>query len=145
MRALDLAQVNVRSARVNDVTAVLRLWHLARSPASINNDRPGGVKRLLAHDETALLVAEFDNRLIGTVIAAWNGWRGHLYRLAVLPEYRRRGVGRRLVTAGEARLRARGATRIDAAVRDEELGSGEFWVAVGFRRDPGVSRFAKRL
>jgi ribosomal protein S18 acetylase RimI-like enzyme len=40
---------------------------------------------------------------VGTLVAAWDGWRGNMYRLAVLPEHRRAGIGRELVDAGYER------------------------------------------
>jgi GNAT superfamily N-acetyltransferase len=103
------------------------------------------VEHLLAHDPGALLVAQFDELIVGTAIAAWDGWRGHIYRLVVLPEYRLRGVGRRLVASGHERLRALGATTVNAAVGQHEPGPIAFWLAIGYHRDPGMSRFAKTL
>jgi ribosomal protein S18 acetylase RimI-like enzyme len=124
---------------------VLRLWSLARSPAATTTDDSPSIERLLAHDPNALLVAHFEELIVGTAIAAWDGWRGHIYRLAVLPEYRLRGVGTRLVSSGHQRLRALGARRVNAAVGRHDAGVCMFWLAVGYRHDPGMSRFAKAL
>ncbi len=60
---------------------------------------------LLERDPSALLVAELGDQLVGSVIAGWDGWRGHLYRLAVHPDRSREGVGRALLVAAESRLR----------------------------------------
>lgn len=140
----DGAEPGVRQARADDVPAVLHLWSTARSQAATTEDDPGVIERLLAHDPGALLVAHLDELIVGTAIAAWDGWRGHIYRLAVLPEHRRQGVGRRLVVAGHERLRELGATRISAAVGDQDSGPIAFWRAIGYRHT-GMSRFAKSL
>ena len=63
------------------------------------------MRRLLDHAPGSLLVAEEGGEVVGVLIAAWDGWRGGMYRLAVRPERRRRGIGRLLVEAGEAHLR----------------------------------------
>ncbi len=42
-----------------------------------------------------------DGAIVATLIAAWDGWRGNMYRLAVAPELRREGIARTLVEAGE--------------------------------------------
>ena len=77
------------------------------------------------------------------MIAGWDGWRGHLYRLAVRPERRREGVGRALLIAAQARLRALGGQRFDAMVLDDnELGS-RFWLAEGYRRQGDWGRWIK--
>src|SRR3954469_9617811 len=94
----------VRTAAVGDVPAVLALWARARSANASTPDTPESVERLLATDPGALLVAEREGAIVGALIAAWDGWRGGMYRLAVDPDHRRRGIATALVRAGEARL-----------------------------------------
>ncbi|MGO9498921.1 MAG: GNAT family N-acetyltransferase [Solirubrobacteraceae bacterium] len=54
-------------------------------------------------------MAESDEgELVGALIAGWDGWRGNMYRLAVGPDHRRRGVARRSLDAGEEHLRGSG-------------------------------------
>jgi len=96
---------SVRRADARDVDAVLALWARARSANASTPDTPDSVERLLATDPEALLVAEVDGTLAGALIAAWDGWRGGMYRLAVEPAHRRRGIATALVRAGEARDR----------------------------------------
>lgn len=91
-----------------------------------------------------LLVAERAGVVEGRMIVAWDGWRGNLYRLAVDPEYRRRGIARCLVAEAENRLRQRGATRLNALVARENAGAVGFWSAAGCRAD-ATRRFVKRL
>ncbi|NEE56178.1 GNAT family N-acetyltransferase, partial [Streptomyces sp. SID8455] len=67
------------------------------------SDDGDGVARLVERDPDALILAERDGTLVGTVIAGFDGWRCHLYRLAVHPEQRRRGVGGALLAAAEER------------------------------------------
>jgi ribosomal protein S18 acetylase RimI-like enzyme len=43
-----------------------------------------------------LLVAEIDDKIVGSIIATFDGWRGIIYRLAVHPNVRRQGIARRL-------------------------------------------------
>jgi len=80
--------------------------------------------RLTEHSDDALLVAELDGRVVGALVAAWDGWRGDMYRLAMLPEHRRAGIGRSLVEAGHERLRGKGARRISGLVADDEVEAG---------------------
>lgn len=80
-------------------------------------DNEDGVHRLLRHDAGSLLVAEAGESLVGTLIAAWDGWRGSFYRLAVHPDWRRRGVASSLVRAGELRLERHGAVSSASAGR----------------------------
>jgi ribosomal protein S18 acetylase RimI-like enzyme len=91
------------------------------------------------------LVAHENGRLIGTLLVGWDGWRGNMYRLAVLPEFRRQGVASALVEEAERRLRAKGARRITALVISEHEWATEFWRAAGYDVDERMLRFAKNL
>src|SRR5919202_2363545 len=84
--------VHVRAAGPDDAPAVLAMWARARSQNASTPDTAEAVDRLLATDPGALLVAERDGALVGALIAAWDGWRGNMYRLAVDAGHRRLGV-----------------------------------------------------
>src|SRR5688572_22149651 len=108
----------IRPCSLNDVEEVLRLWVEAETEPSAT-DTADDVTRVIRDHGQLFLVAEQDGRLVGTLIAGWDAWRGNMYRLAVLPAFRRRGVARSLVREAEMRLRALGARRITALVVGE--------------------------
>jgi len=137
--------VEVRAATAADVDGVLALWEEARSTAARTPDTPEVVESLLERDPGALLVAESGGQLVGVLIVGWDGWRGNLYRLAVLPGRRREGIARELVEAGHERLRALGARRVTALVGGEEGAAVGLWRAVGYQRDEFVHRFVRNL
>jgi ribosomal protein S18 acetylase RimI-like enzyme len=152
--------VVVRPARRSEIPAVLALWREADAVPSISDD-PASLRRLLDTSEDALLVAETaDNpepggpepggpgaggRLVGTIVAGWDSWRGNLYRLAVLPAARRRGIALRLVAEAERRLAEKGAIRLSALVMSEHDPAVALWLAAGYARDPRVGRFVRSL
>jgi hypothetical protein len=72
----------VRPARVDELSAVLRLWQESDvTPPSIT-DSIEGLTRLMREPGGMLLVARIDGRIIGSVIGGWDGWGGNIYRLA---------------------------------------------------------------
>lgn len=135
----------IRSADLADIPAVLAVWARARSAHAAVEDSAEGVARLLAFDPEALLVVEADAMLVATLIAAWDGWRGAMYRLAVLPEHRRQGIARDLVTEAHRRLAARGVTRITALVADDDDRARGFWLDAGYAHDAAMGRFVLNL
>jgi ribosomal protein S18 acetylase RimI-like enzyme len=135
----------IRSCRTDDIPDVLALWASSRGAAATTPDTPAALRRLLAADPGALLLAEIDGRIVGTLVAASDGWRGNMYRLAVDPQHRRRGIARRLIACGEARLRKRGVPRVTALVDTTDRAAAGAWEAVGYGRDPRCSRFVKTL
>lgn len=132
----------IRGATREDIAAVLDLWVVAGSLPSVS-DSPDGLARLLAADPQALLVAELGGVVVGSLIAAWDGWRGSFYRLAVSPAHRRKGLATMLLREGERRLRERGAVRLTAIVADDEEGAMAFWRAVGYERQQHRARFVR--
>ncbi|MGH2902746.1 MAG: GNAT family N-acetyltransferase [Solirubrobacteraceae bacterium] len=93
----------------------------------------------------SLLVADADGVVVGALIAAWDGWRGNMYRLAVHSEHRRRGIGLALVRAGEEHLRRQGARRITALVAYEDEVAATFWESAGYPRDREIGRRVRNL
>jgi ribosomal protein S18 acetylase RimI-like enzyme len=137
--------MEVRRAARADVDAVLEVWAAARSAAASTPDDVAGVERLIEDGDGALLVAEADGRVVGAIVAGWDGWRGNMYRLAVLPAFRRRGIGRRLVEAGHESLRAKGARRVTALVASDEDEAMALWGATGYDLDESMTRFVRNL
>jgi ribosomal protein S18 acetylase RimI-like enzyme len=130
----DDRPVTLRTATADDIDAVLALWLAAGAhPTSTDDER--SVAALLARDPDALVLAEMNGRLVGTLIATWDGWRGSMCRLAVLPECRRHGIAARLVGQGEQRLQALGCHRVQALVVDSDARALAFWTGVDYVPD----------
>ena len=137
----------IRPPRPDEAQQVLALWQEADATPSPTDTRDE-VTRLLGEASAVLLVVEADGRLVGTVIGGWDGWRGNIYRLAVLPAYRRRGIARALVGEAERRLHRMGARRISALVESDHLWATDFWDSLrasGYRHDERMRRYVKTL
>jgi ribosomal protein S18 acetylase RimI-like enzyme len=130
----------IRSATEQDFESVLALWDAAGGPPSVTDTREG-LHRLLATNKDALILVESDGALVGSLIAAWDGWRGSFYRLAVHADRRQQGVATALRWEGERRLRAWGAARLTAIVADDDCVAMGFWQAAGYARQLHRARF----
>jgi ribosomal protein S18 acetylase RimI-like enzyme len=132
----------LRSAHVVDAPAVLALWREAQAEPSRTDDRES-ITSLIRHDPSALVVAESAGQIVGSVVAAWDGWRGSIYRLAVAPSHRRMGLGRRLVSEAEQRLARAGAVRCQAIVVESDAVATAFWRTSGWEQQAERLRFVK--
>ncbi|MFJ6718011.1 MULTISPECIES: GNAT family N-acetyltransferase [unclassified Streptomyces] len=139
-----MSDLQIAAASAADLGAVLAFWKTAAEGASISDDLPG-VGQLHARDPHALLLARRDGELVGTVIAGFDGWRCHLYRLAVHPEHRRQGIGAALLAAAEERFSELGGRRADAMVLDRNTPAHAAWRAGGYHPEDHWTRWVKPL
>ena len=140
-----MAELILRPARAGELPAILEFWQVAAENDSRPADTTAAVEALHRRDPDALIVAVDGAEIVGTVIAGWDGWRCHLYRLAVAPCRRREGIGGKLIAAAEGRFADFGGTRADAMVLDDNAGAHGIWAAHGYRRQPRWSRWVKPL
>lgn len=137
--------ISYRTAVEADADDVLKFWSTAAEDAHRPPDSPDAVLRLIARDPEALILALDNDVVVGSVIAGWDGWRCHLYRLAVAPTHRRQGIGRRLVAIAEARFTSYGGKRADAMVLDDNDQAHGVWRTAGYAPQPEWSRWVKPL
>lgn len=139
-----MSDLDIRHAALADIPAVLTFWRLAAEGTSISDDHDG-VTRLITRDPEALLLAEREGNLAGTMIAGFDGWRCCAYRLAVHPDHRRQGVATALLDAAERRFTALGGRRVDAMVLEDNVRAHHTWDAAGYRREDHWRRWVKPL
>ncbi|MFI1968086.1 GNAT family N-acetyltransferase [Streptomyces cinnamoneus] len=134
--------IKIRTAVQADAENVLTFWKEAAEGTSITDDTDG-VTRLIERDPEALILAESEGLLVGSVIAGYDGWRCSLYRLAVRPSHRRQGIATALLTAAEERFRAVGGRRGDAMVLEANERAQHAWAAAGYEREDHWRRWVK--
>ena len=135
--------MEIRPFQTADAPAVVRLWQACGLVVPAND--PGkDIRRKLAVQPDLFLVGVVEGRVVAAVMAGYDGHRGWLNYLAVAPERRRQGLGRRMVAAAEERLRALGCPKINLQVRRSNAAVIEFYRRLGFAEDEVVS-LGKRL
>lgn len=113
-----------------DAAAVVALWQAAGLTRPWN-DPAADFARALAAADSAVLVLRDGAALIGSVMVGYDGHRGWVYYLAVAPDRRRHGLGRTLMLAAEAWLRARGCPKIQLMVRTGNADALAFYDRLG--------------
>jgi ribosomal protein S18 acetylase RimI-like enzyme len=105
--------VSIREFRYpDDYPAVRQLWEgMERGVQIGRSDEPKEIEKKIARDPDLFLVAEENERIIGSVIGGYDGRRGLLYHLAVALDHRKRGVGTLLLNEVERRLQEKGCLK----------------------------------
>ena len=141
--------VQLRPATVDDIPALLEFWRTSAEDTNRTGDDTAAVTELIARDPDALVLAveagEGGEEIVGSLVAGFDGWRCHLYRFAVRPDRRRRGIGQALLDAAEERFRAFGARRADAMVLEDNTLAHRAWSAGGYASQPEWRRWVKGL
>lgn len=139
-----MRDVAIRDCRLEEVDAVLELWRQAAATPGIT-DAAHDLRRAITDSPANVLVAEVDGKIVGSIIGTFDGWRGNIYRLAVHPDCRRRGIARALLVEVEKRFARQGTKRITALVEKDHLLAMNFWEAVGYRVDERIVRRVRTL
>ncbi len=98
----------------------------------------------MSRDPELFLGAFEKGKLVGSTIASFDGRRGWINRLAVVPEARRRGIGRQLIERAEKLLRQRGAMIIGANIERENAASLKLFESSGYKIHHDIYYVSKR-
>ena len=133
------ASLVVRTFRDADEPAVTALWARVFGYTEPRND-PARVIEQKRHVQPELfLVAELSGDLVGTTMAGYDGHRSWVYLVAVAPERRGLGIGRRLVLDAVQRLRRLGAPKLNLQINGANARVVGFYEKLGFRVEDRVS------
>lgn len=137
-------EIVLRECQTSDIAQVLEMWQVAETTGS-STDASQYLQIAIDSAASYFILAESGGRIAGSLIGTFDGWRGEMYRMAVHPDFRRRGLARRLAAEAERWMVEQGAKRITALVEREHPWATGFWEAAGYDLDPGMARYARDL
>ncbi|MBY8609139.1 GNAT family acetyltransferase [Burkholderia arboris] len=141
--------VVIRPFERADTDAVLTVWRDAfpqyeDADAPPHRDPLRSIGLKLATQPELFFVATSGARVVGTLMAGFDGHRGWLYSFGVANDARRLGVGRALIAHAERALAARGCLKINLQVLPGNDDACRFYAALGYRVEERIS-FGKTL
>ncbi|WP_175846229.1 GNAT family acetyltransferase [Burkholderia arboris] len=141
--------VVIRPFERADTDAVLTVWRDAfpqyeDADAPPHRDPLRSIELKLATQPELFFVATSGARVVGTLMAGFDGHRGWLYSFGVANDARRLGVGRALIAHAERALAARGCLKINLQVLPGNDHACRFYAALGYRVEERIS-FGKTL
>jgi ribosomal protein S18 acetylase RimI-like enzyme len=135
--------MTLRTATADDAEAVIAVW-TACGLTRPWNDPQIDFDLALNTATSTILVSEDNGRIVGAVMAGFDGHRGWVYYLAVDPAARRGGLGRGLMRGAEDWLRLHGAPKLQLMVRAGNAEALGFYTALGLETQT-VAVLGRRL
>ena len=135
--------MHIRPYCPTDEPTVIALWQQCGLTRPWN-DPHRDIERKLRVQAHMFLIGEVEGRLVGSVMAGYEGHRGWINYLAVAPDHQGKGYGRVLMDHAERLLREAACPKINLQVRSTNTGVIAFYRRLGYRADDVVS-MGKRL
>lgn len=128
--------LSVRKMEISDLDSVLEIEN-----TSFENPwkKEHFLVNLADRDDAKAWIAETDERVVGFIIAwyipGYSGFKGesHIHNIAVLPEYRRKKIGKQLIGRAIRFGWDRGCMEVTLEVRESNIGAQKFYEKLGFR------------
>ena len=123
----------IRPMETADYDQVYKLWTEIKGFGirSIDDSREG-VERFLARNPTTSVVAVQNGRIIGNILCGHDGRTGFFYHVCVAKEYRKHGIGYRMVRRAIEALQKEGVSKVSLiAFKQNQVGNA-FWKGIGW-------------
>ena len=131
-------QVELKLARLRDAQ---RIAVMSRDLIEFGLPWSWTTRRVASHirlPASNVLTAWTDDRLVGFALMQYFDEHAHLNLLGVEPDYRRFGIGRRLIEWLEETARAGGIFTITLEVRAGQTGSRAFYRSLGYQENKQI-------
>lgn len=126
--------MQIRLMQIVDYPEVYGLWSGTKGMGlRAMDDSPEGIAAFLKRNPHTSFVARGDDGLLlGAVLCGHDGRRGYIYHTAVRKEYRRQGIGKKLVQAVLSALEHEGICKAALVVYRDNLAGNAFWESIAF-------------
>ena len=123
----------VRIMTIEDYEGVYALWKKIKGFGIRSiDDSKEGVARFLKRNPTTSVVAEKDGRIVGSILCGHDGRRGCLYHVCVDEDYRRHGIGKRMVVFAMKALKEEKINKVSLITFTENDIGNAVWNTIGW-------------
>ena len=124
--------IEYRIMTMDDYAQAYDLWILCGNGLNDKDDSPEGIEKYLKRNPTTSFVATCDGKVVGVILCGHDGRRGIIQHACVSPDYRRLGIGNKLVELALGALKEEGINKVLLVAFKKNEGGNAFWEAQGF-------------
>jgi len=124
---------------------VANLWQTIFDYKAAHNSPEITIDNKIKNKDGLFFVVEIKQRVIGTVMAGYDGHRGWIYSLAVDPKFQRQGIGSNLLSFIQGKLIDIGCLKVNLQILEENKAVHRFYLTNGFSVEKRVSMGKKLL
>ena len=123
----------IRIMKIEDYEKVYDLWiHTVGMGLNTTDDSREGIAKYLLRNPNTCFVAEDNRGIVGVIMSGHDGRRGFIHHTTVMKEYRRQGIGKKLVDSALAALEAEGIHKVALVAFEKNVLGNIFWEKAGF-------------
>jgi len=128
-----------------DYLELIELWERSNLPYKpLGRDSKEKIEAEVEKGTGKFLFAVVGNQYVGTILVTHDGRKGWINRVAVLPEYRKKGIAKKLVDAAEKWLDKQGIEIYACQIEDYNKESFEIFKKLGYIPFEGIHYLTKR-
>ena len=141
-----MEEVRIQPMTVEDYNDVRALWMTIRGfGIRTLDDSPADIRRFILRNPTTSVVARVGNRIVGSILCGSDGRQGALYHVCVAKEFRRRGIGTKMVGYCMQQLKLMGINRVSLIAFTANDAGNAFWKQIGWTRRTNVNYYEFEL
>ena len=140
-----MTKIITRKFKIKDYDKVIVLWKKAHLPYKPKGrDSRKNIAQQIKQANTIYLVAEQDKIIVGAVLGTHDSRKGYINRMAVMPEFQNKGIGRHLVKEVEKHMHKIGIGIITCLVEDWNKTSLKVFKRLEYVEHKDIRYFSKR-
>ena len=132
-----IGKMLIRQFKMDEKNDVIQLWDKCGLLHPLNNPTDE-IKVKTNFQPELFLVGEVNNKIIATIMLGFEGRRGWINSLCVLPQYQGMGYGSELVQHGMEVLRNLGSPKINLLIRPTNTKVKAFYKKLGFKTEDAI-------
>lgn len=130
---------------IEDYDAVNALWHRIKGFVLRSiDDSKEGIERFIKRNPTTCVVAVVNDKIVGSILCGHDGRKGCMYHVCVDPDYRRKGIGKEMVSFALSKLHEEKINDVSIVAFSENEVGNRFWNSLGWEMQSNLNSYEIR-